>query len=342
MSDADHVVIGHPQREEACGLARERVAVPARGIAGRFRREHARQSLPVQPGVGGVLEIELPIESRGDDVARCLGKAGCDLKRGRRTERRLVIAADSRGRRLRRRDPGESAGEPGEARVRAALSAADHRFERVARKRQHTGRGDRAEHHRADDGAGRGGLEAHVERVEFAALRAHDVGEAVRVEPAVGERHLLRRGERAAERGDHHGALGTHHSGLDDARGFQELRGDREIDAAGNGQQRQDRPSSAERARRLRPDLDVIRRRAGALRDAGDRRALRRMSCGIGEVDQPFGEHAAAFSAERRDQDRDGTLHVHSTRGCSNPMMAPRTRAATRSRHPGLLMTSPR
>ena len=184
-------------------------------------------------------------------------------------------------------------------------------------------------------------LEAHVERVEFAAVRAHDGGEPVRVEPSVGERHLLRRGERAAERGDHHGALGTHHSGLHDARGFEELRGDREIDAARNRQQRQDRPSSAEHARRLRPDLDVIRRRAGALGDAGDRRALRRMSRGVGEVDQPFGEHAAAFSAERRDQDCDG-LHRDVYAGCIIAMIAPRRRAATRSRQPGLLMTSPR
>ena len=152
------------------------------------------------------------------------------------------------------------------------------------------------------------------------------------------------------ERGDHHRAIGTHHAGLDDARGFEELRGDREIDAAGNGQQRQDRLSSAERSRRLRPDLDVIRRRAGALRDAGDRRALRRMSCGIGEVDQPFGEHAAAFSAERRDQDRDGSRHVmmprlaHRGRSPDSPIDRARGEHARcdRSRQPGLLMTSPR
>ena len=62
-----------------------------------------------------------------------------------------------------------------------------------------------------------------------------------------------------------------------------------------------------------RKDFDVVGRRAGALGDAGNRRALRAVARAHGGVDQPLGEHAAAFAAERGDQDRD-RLGAHA--GC--------------------------
>ena len=63
------------------------------------------------------------------------------------------------------------------------------------------------------------------------------------------------------------------------------------------------RPPSC--ARRRREDLQVVGGRAGALRDARDRGALRGIARLRGGVDQPVGQHAAAFAAERGDQDGD-------------------------------------
>ena len=64
---------------------------------------------------------------------------------------------------------------------------------------------------------------------------------------------------------------------------------------------------------RRREDLEVVGGRAGALRDARNRGALRRIAALRGGVDQPVGHHAAAFAAERGDQDGDrpvGKAHL--------------------------------
>ena len=53
----------------------------------------------------------------------------------------------------------------------------------------------------------------------------------------------------------------------------------------------------------LREQLEVVDRRAGALGDAGHRGRLREIAAVLGEVDDPVGEHAAAFAAHREDGD---------------------------------------
>ena len=58
--------------------------------------------------------------------------------------------------------------------------------------------------------------------------------------------------------------------------------------------------------RAAREQLDVIVGRAGALGDARHRRHLRDIAAVLGEIDDPFREHAAAFAAHGEDGDGDG------------------------------------
>ena len=63
---------------------------------------------------------------------------------------------------------------------------------------------------------------------------------------------------------------------------------------------------AAPAARRgLGEQLDVVDRRAGALGDAGHRGRLRDVAVVLGELDDPVGEHAAAFAADGEDRDLD-------------------------------------
>ena len=97
-------------------------------------------------------------------------------------------------------------------------------------------------------------------------------------------------------------------------------------------------------------ELDVVDRRAGALRDAGHRGGLREVAVVLAEVDDPVGEHAAALAAHGEDRDLDRLVSCHrcavrrrSARAalasprCSQPITAPRTRSRRRSQPLGLL-----
>ena len=105
---------------------------------------------------------------------------------------------------------------------------------------------------------------------------------------------------------------------------------------------------AAEVARRHRHDLDVIGGGAGALGDAGDRGASAPESpCAAPARDDPVGEHAAAFAAERGDQDGDRPAARAHARACARrppnqPMTVRRTRCSARSHQFGLRMISAR
>ena len=181
--------------------------------------------------------------------------------------------------------------------------ARDHRLEALARERQHAARRDRAEHHGADHGAGlaRRAPPCRTRRARgcAGARRRAAASESKRPSPSgifsavVSVR--LSRGDRPAS------APALDHAALHDARRLRAARRrprDRCSRAPAAGSNTGCRPPSAAIGSGI--DLDVIGGGAGALRDAGDRRALRRDSpaC-VADVDQPLGEHAAAFAAER-------------------------------------------
>ena len=97
-------------------------------------------------------------------------------------------------------------------------------------------------------------------------------------------------------------ALGRDEAVRHRAAGFQQFARHRDVDVADAGRERQHRALAAELARGDRKNLDVIGGGAGALGDAGDRGRLHRET-GIGRRrHDPVGQHAAAFAAERGDQ----------------------------------------
>src|SRR5262245_25078017 len=93
--------------------------------------------------------------------------------------------------------------------------------------------------------------------------------------------------------------------------GFKQFARDCDIDVADAGRKGQHRTLSAEFAQGDRQYFDVISRRAGALRDAGNRRALHRKSRLYGGANDPFRQHAAAFATKGCDQDRNRTRRAH-------------------------------
>ena len=89
---------------------------------------------------------------------------------------------------------------------------------------------------------------------------------------------------------------------------------------------------------RAREQLDVVDRRAGALRDAGHRGRLRKVAVAFGELDDPVGQDAAAFAADSEDRDLDGlgghgaALRTRSERAGAHRAVASRR---SRQRAPG-------
>ena len=229
-------------------------------------------------------------------------------------------------------------------------SAACHHVLRSARVRTAAARcRDRAQHHRAHHRAGLACQRIEIEHVVLAAVLAQQLQQRVGVDAAVAERHALGRGQGARARGDDQRALRIDEAERDLARGFQQLGTHQRVERARHRHQAEHRPAPAGRRLRLRAELEVVGGRAGALRHAGDRRALRRVAGASGHVDQPLREHAAALAAERAHQQRD-RLHVapwapataRSLAGTSTRRTAPRTPASTRSCQRGLLTTSAR
>jgi hypothetical protein len=108
--------------------------------------------------------------------------------------------------------------------------------------------------------------------------------------------------------GDHDGAVRRDESAGDGAARLQEFACHHHVDVARSRGQRQHRPLAAEFAPRLGKDFDVVRGGAGTLGDARDGGALHRQIAQHRRGDDPVGEHAPAFAAERADQQRDGTL----------------------------------
>ena len=292
------VVEGHPQRQPALHLV-QRLGVGA----GRLQ---ARQALVVQAHVGGVLVGQ---QACARQCAQVGWRCGCQ----RRVHHRLLRPALLHGVEGQR-----EAAQAGVGTLAALAAGADLRLEHVASERQQPAAGDGPQQHRADH---RARLLRHARQVQqlgrtrVALQRGH---QRRGVDAAVGLLHLLGHRQRTRGRADDQRALGRAHAVADLAHGLQQLRRHQQVDGAGHRVQAEHRAPVAQLLLPLREDLDVVRGGAGALRHAGDRRALRRVAGAHGGAVQPLGEHAAAFAAERADQDGDGLLrHVNPASGRS-------------------------
>ena len=207
---------------------------------------------------------------------------------------------------------------PGPALACAASSPArlavlaDRGFEGFGRDRQPAAAGDGAEHDRADDRAAFLRKLRHVEEQGFPGVGLDRLAQALRIGAAVAHRDLLVHREEAADRCDGESAVRGDEAAGDGAPGLQQFARDRDVDVADAGIERQHRLAAVQRGGGRRHDLDIIGGRAGALRDAGDRGALHREAALFRRLDDPVGQHAAAFAAERGDQqgDRAGVAHA--------------------------------
>ena len=205
----------------------------------------------------------------------------------------------------------EAGAEAAQIAVHRLAVLADGGFQLLRLNRQASAAGDGAQHHRVDDRAALLGQRLHVEQQCRARVLLDRVDQPVLVEAAVAHGDLFVHGIEAAERADQHRAIRRDEAVRHRAAGFQQFARHRDVDVADAGGERQHRPLAAQVTRKNRKDLDVISGGAGALRDAGDRGALHRISGLFGGADDPVGQHAAAFAAERGDQQGDRAWRAH-------------------------------
>jgi hypothetical protein len=247
---------------------------------------------------------------------------------------------------------GESRCEAAQVRLHGLAVGTDGGLIVFDRHRQTAAGRDCAEHHRIDHRAGATRHGIHVEQHRIACVLRDFADELVGIEPAVAHGHLLGDAVGAMGRGDRQRAIGRDEAGGDGAAGFQQLARHHDVDVADARRQRQHRAQCAELAPGHREHFDVIGGGAGALGDAGDRGALHRQAAARRCRDDPIGEHAAAFAAERRDQQGDGArghgtfLRAHAGLSRAAPPTKPMTRrrsaATMRSHRVGLRISSAR
>ena len=331
VGHAHDVVERHPQREEARGLAGQRMPFGPGRIDPLLEREDAPDAFDVEVRVASVLVVDQAVDAVADHRADAGGPAvGRQSDRGHRRRHRRGIGQVRPGERM-----AKAALEAVEARVDSRVIAEPGRADRglavQAAERQQSRTGDRAEHHRADHRPRGARFVVHVEADMATAVRDQHIEQPPVVLAAVAHRDLLAVGQRARRRRDHRRPPAIDIAGLRRAHRLEQLRRDQQVDAPGHRREVQDRPPAAERRGRLRMDLDVIGRRAGALCDPGDRRALDRVAGVQRGLDQPLRQHAAAFAAERRDQDRDRRIGPHlAARDRIGPPQRPRVHARAR------------
>jgi len=241
----------------------------------------------------------------------------------------------------------EAAAEAPQVGVDGLAVRADGTLERRRGDRQAPAARDQPEHDRVDHRAALLGERVHVEEEVALSVGIDSLDQARAVVAAVAHRHFLHHQIGARGRGDHQRAIGRHEAAGDGAARFHELAGQHDVDVADAGGERQHR-SSGKLVRRHRHDLDVIGGGAGALGDAGDGGRLHRKVKLRGRADDPVREHAAAFAAERGDEngDRPRLRGAHARpsarRVAKVPMILSRARWSARSHQFGLRMISAR
>jgi hypothetical protein len=233
----------------------------------------------------------------------------------------------------------EAGREAAQARLGTAPAAPDRLLAVAALERQAARSRHGAEQYRVDHSAVVLRQLAHVEQHRALRHLPRCVDDARAVKAAVRHLHLLDGGVDAVDAGDERGAPGRDETVLHRAPGLDQLGGDHHVDVAGARRQREHRLAAAQLVVLRRVDLEVVGGGAGALRDAGNRGALRRVASPGGGIHQPVGHDAAALAAEGGDQDRDRPLgQTHANIPCSEA----RIPANARSHHDGFCTTSAR
>ena len=194
------------------------------------------------------------------------------------------------------------------ARVGALAGAAYGLLARGPRQRQGARAGERAEQNGIDHGAGARGEFMEIGKYRALGQRFGCEDDALAVEAAVAQRYFFVDGVDAMRRSDQRGALGRDIAVQQGAPGFEQFGSEHDVDVGGCGCERHHHAPALKLGRARRVQLDVVGGRAGALRDAGDGGALHRVVLGRRGGDDPVGKHAAAFAAERGDQDGDRSL----------------------------------
>ena len=142
----------------------------------------------------------------------------------------------------------------------------------------------------------------HVEEDEPLRLAARELDQPRGVGGALPQRALLHDRVGAVRGGDQRGPLAIHQAALDRAARLDQLGSDTQSTSPGTGISAMigSRPSPLGLG--AREELQIVDRGARALRDARHGCRLHQVSLGLGDLDQPFGEHTAALAAERRDR----------------------------------------
>ena len=141
---------------------------------------------------------------------------------------------------------------------------------------------------------------------------------------AVARLFLLGHRISAMGRGDERRLVGRHQAAQDRSAGLHELRRHHHIDIARRRHEREDGRDAVSRRQRL----DVVDRRAGALRDARHGCRLRRPPHMLGDLDDPVRQHPAALPAHGENGDgerlverdrRHGLGRLHSSARLPSP-----------------------
>ncbi len=265
--------------------------------------------------------------------------------RRRRTHRQRLLRRILVGARL---HAVESAAEGFQARLHADAAAFHRGLELRAAEGQHARARQRAEQHGADHAARLLRRLRHVEADEAPGRLLRMLDQLRAVDAAVAHRRLLGNRIDAVRRCDERRAVLRHQPSLHRAAGFHQLGGQHDVDVARQRHQRQHRLAAIGLRTCCRVELDVVDGGAGALRHAGHRGGLGDVAVVLAEVDDPVGQHAAAFAAHGEDRDLDGLCGVHAVQKarrsrrfasprCIQPMTEERTRSRKRSQAPGLL-----
>ena len=239
------------------------------------------------------------------------------LFRGRRRSR-----CDAGGRGRARERALESRRESLEARLHGDAARGDRLLVKLPRKRQYAASRQRAEQHRADDAARLGADRIHVAGHDPARLALERREHRLRVGDAVAQGGFFGDAVHPMRRGDDGGAIRTHQAAHRRSARLHELRGHDHIDIAGDGHERK----YGRRAYfRPRAHLEVVHRRAGALRHARHGGRLHQPAVTLRDLDDPVGQHSAALAAESRDGDGDSrALRTHDGPGGVPPVVAER------------------
>ena len=120
-----------------------------------------------------------------------------------------------------------------------------------------------------------------------------------RIARAVARLFLFRHRISAMGRGDKRRLVGSHQPAQNRSAGLHELRRHHHVDIARRRHEREDGRDAVPRRQRL----DVVDRRAGALRDARHGCRLRRPPNMLGDLDDPVRQHSAALAAHGENGD---------------------------------------